>query len=77
MPWRVERVGDGWRVAAISDLAASRAARWAVAVATDGSPQFQRAEFGREAMVPGAAVAPPDGVLFLEDLETGAWIVSR
>jgi hypothetical protein len=77
MPWRVERFGDRWRVTAIADLPASRAARWAVAGAADGSSDFQRSDLGRDATLPPAGAAPPGAVLYLEDLETGAWLVSR
>ncbi len=76
--WDVTRLAQGWRVR----LPEKARVRWAVVVpATPEAPppelSFHVDDLAREAVLPTGGSTPPDAALYLEDLESGAWMVAR
>jgi hypothetical protein len=75
LPWRIEAAADGWQLAGRAPIDTPRRARWARFADPQAAPEFQVADFGDAASI--ARSPGTGGSLYLEDLETGAWIVLR
>jgi hypothetical protein len=78
LTWNVRRLAQGWRVG----LPERARIRWALVVpAAPDAPvpelAFHVAGLSGEVTLPTGGTAPPGAALYLEDLESGAWMLAR
>jgi hypothetical protein len=77
VPWTVDYDRTAWQVRSQDDGEAPRRARWSLVINGDSTPEFHLADLGAVARLPPDDAVPPGARLYLEDLETGAWMATR
>jgi hypothetical protein len=77
VPWTVDYDRTAWQVRSQSEGEAPRRARWSLVTNSDTTPEFHLADLTAVTRLPPDEAAPPGARLYLEDLESGAWMVTR